>query len=219
MNSSNNGKNKYNGSRRHLIDRLRLEGIHDERVLEAMESVPRDLFVLEEMKDSSYIDTPLPIQAKQTISQPYIVASMTQTLIQGPKPPRKVLEVGTGSGYQTAILAHVVEEVYSIERIKELADLAKSRIESLGLKNVKLFYGDGIQGLEEYAPFDGIIVTAAPKSVPEPLQQQLAIGGRMIIPVGEDGSQRLVLIVRKEKGFKTSFLEGVRFVPLLKGTE
>jgi protein-L-isoaspartate(D-aspartate) O-methyltransferase len=163
------------------------------------------------MKSYAYEDSPLPIGENQTISQPYIVALMTELL--GLKGGEKVLEIGTGSGYQAAVLAEIAKEVYTIEIIKYLADSADERLHRLGYKNVTVKYGDGYQGWEEHAPFDGIIVTAAPDHIPQPLVDQLKIGGRMVIPVG-DTFQELKLIVKKDKNITEKNIVPVRFVPM-----
>ncbi len=189
-------------------------GITDKRVIEAMKSIPRHLFVPEKDREFSYEDYPLPIGYGQTISQPYIVALMTEALELNPED--KVLEIGTGSGYQTAILASIAKEVYTIERIKELIENAKKVLEGLKFKNIKFFNKNGWYGLEEFAPFDKIIVTAAPEHVPEALKQQLTVGGTMVIPVGAVFNQVLLKIERKKKGFKEEVLEAVRFVRLIK---
>jgi len=186
-------------------------GVRDPRVLQAMRDVPRHLFVPPEMQQHAYQDTPLPIGYGQTISQPYIVGFMTEALKL--KPQDRVLEVGTGSGYQAAILSVLVREVYSIEIVEPLATQAAERLKRLGYANVKVRAGDGYQGWPEAAPFDAIIVTAAPDHVPKPLLDQLAPGGRLVIPVGEF-FQTLKRIVRTDRGFKTEELLPVRFVPM-----
>lgn len=203
-------------TRDRLVDRLAKEGIQDERVLAVMRKTPRHLFMDEAMASRAYEDTALPIGHGQTISQPYIVARMTEALLQ-PVLPSKVLEIGTGSGYQTAVLAQLVDQVYSIERIDALHALARQRLAQLKLHNIHLRLGDGFEGWRHYAPFDAIIVTAAPETVPKELIQQLAFGGRMIIPVGEQLQQRLLVITREEEGVVEEELEWVSFVPMLKG--
>lgn len=204
---------------KNLIQKLRLNGIDDESVLNAFAKIPRDQFVLTEDVDLAYEDTALPIQCNQTISQPYIIAEMTQTLIHNTQ-THKVLELGTGSGYQTAILSLLYDEVYTIERIETLYKIAKSRFEALGLSNIHPQYGDGYKGWAQHAPFDGILITAAPKKVPEELLQQLnPNGGRMVIPVGADSIQELKSIERHGDTFTERFIEHVRFVPLLPGTK
>ena len=188
-------------------------GIKDKRVLKVMAKVPRHRFVLPEYLDSAYEDYPLPIGEGQTISQPYMVTLMTECL--GLKGDEKVLEVGTGSGYQAAILAELSREVYTIERFESLAERAKKVLSDLGYENVKVIVGDGSRGWEEEAPFDGIIVTAGAPVLPKILVDQLAEGGRMVIPVGGSFSQTL-LLVEKEKGkAKTTSVCGCVFVPLI----
>jgi len=191
---------------------LRARGISDRRVLEAFEHIPRHLFVPVEYRDSAYEDSPLPIGHKQTISQPYIVAYMTQSLaLTGAE---RVLEVGTGSGYQAAILSRVAAEVHSVEMIPVLADHAQRTLEELEIRNVFIHIGDGSQGWDDAAPYDGIIVTAGGPRVPESLLNQLAEGGRMILPVGELGAQYLELWQRKGNDFPHRTLVPVAFVPL-----
>ena len=186
-------------------------GIKDERVIEAMFKVPRHLFVPDEMKAHSYADTPLPIGEGQTISQPYIVALMTELLRIGPQ--SKVLEIGTGSGYQTAILAEIAREVYTIEIIEPLHKRAVETLKSLGYTNIHAKCGDGYFGWEEHAPYDGIMVTAAPKKIPETLIKQLRVGGRLVIPVGEF-YQDLIVVTKTERGTIQESVTGVRFVPM-----
>ncbi len=191
---------------------IKNRGVKDEKVLEAMKKVPRHLFVSKEMLPYAYSDEPLPIGYGQTISQPYIVAYMTEVLqLTGRE---RVLEVGTGSGYQAAVLAEIAEEVYTIEILGELSLRAQKILSQLGYKNINFKIGDGTLGWPEYAPYDGIIVTAAPSKVPEGLKKQLRISGRMIIPVGST-FQELVLITRDKKKFKKKKLLPVRFVPLV----
>jgi protein-L-isoaspartate(D-aspartate) O-methyltransferase len=202
-------------TRSRMVERLREAGMADERVLAAMAAVPRHLFVEEALASRAYEDSSLPIGFGQTISQPYVVARMIEALLAG-RPGQKVLEVGTGCGYQAAVLAGIYAEVYSIERIKALHERARSNLLGLRLKNLRLAHGDGYAGLEKAAPFEAIIVAAAAPSVPEALRQQLAPGGRLILPLraprGEE--QRLVLIERGKHGFLQSELDAVRFVPL-----
>lgn len=205
-------------TRERLIQRLREEGVCDERVLDAIRHVPRHLFVDEALASRAYEDTALPIGFGQTISQPFIVAIMTQTLLAG-SPLKKVLEIGTGSAYQTAVLAGLVPELYSIERLAPLFQLAHKRMRQLNCRNVKLRLGDGTQGWPEHAPYDGIIVTAAPAEIPQPLLDQLAVGGRMVIPVGGQGMQELQLVQRTETGYTHDRLEFVSFVPLVRGQQ
>lgn len=202
-------------TRDRLILRLREEGIRDERVLEAIRHVPRHMFVDEALASRAYEDTALPIGHGQTISQPYIVALMTQTLLAGGR-PKKVLEVGTGSGYQTAVLANLVDEVYSVERIEPLMKQARRRLREIGYRNVHIRLSDGSWGWKDHAPYDGIIVTAAPAEVPSPLLEQLAPGGRLVIPVGGPSMQQLLLVQHSDKGVTQERLELVNFVPLVK---
>lgn len=202
-------------TRDRLIQRLREEGIRDERVLEAMRNVPRHLFVDEALASRAYEDTALPIGQGQTISQPYIVALMTQVLLAGGR-LKKVLEVGTGSGYQTAVLAQLVDEIFSVERIEPLMKLARKRLRELGCRNVQIKLSDGSWGWKEHAPYDGIIVTAAPAEVPPALLEQLAPGGRLVIPVGGPAMQELRLVQYTDKGLTQERLELVNFVPLVR---
>lgn len=201
-------------TRMRLIQRLREAGIGDERVLGVMEEVPRHIFVDEALSHRAYEDTALPIGNNQTLSQPYIVARMTEVLMSAN--PQKVLELGTGSGYQTAILAKLCDEVYSVERIKALQDRARERLHLLKLRNVMLKLSDGPMGWPDRGPFDGIIVTAAPRVLPQELLDQLADGGVMVAPVGEE-RQVLVKVTRNGDQFHTEEMEPVRFVPLLGG--
>ncbi len=200
-----------------LIMRLRAEGVRDTQVLEAIEKVPRELFVSEAYRDQSYEDHALPIECGQTISQPFVVGYMTAKL--SPNERSKVLEVGTGSGYQAGVLSYLCRRVYTIERHRKLANLAKERFEKLGRRNVTGMVGDGMKGWPAQAPFDRIIVTACAKArVPKALLEQLAVGGRMIIPVElPGGRQELQLITRSEDGFERETLLPVRFVPLVEG--
>jgi protein-L-isoaspartate(D-aspartate) O-methyltransferase len=187
-------------------------GITDKATLNAMRKVPRHLFVPEDIVNEAYRDSPLPIGYNQTISQPYIVAYMTE--VAKPDKKKKVLEIGTGSGYQAAILAEIVDTVYTIEIVPELAKESSELLKNLGYDNVIVKYGDGYKGWPEHAPFDIIIVTAAPKQIPEPLKEQLAENGRMVIPVGPPGGiQELLLLVKKNNELKRSRLSFVRFVP------
>ena len=202
-------------TRDRLILRLREEGIRDERVLEAILHVPRHVFVDEALASRAYEDTALPIGHGQTISQPYIVALMTQALIAGGR-LKKVLEVGTGSGYQTAVLAGLVDEIYSVERLEPLMKLARKRLREIGCRNVHIKLSDGSWGWKEHAPYDGIIVTAAPAQVPPALLEQLAPDGRLIIPVGGPTMQELMLVQQTDKGPIQERLELVNFVPLVR---
>lgn len=203
-------------TRDRLINRLIEEGISDERVLEVIRNTPRHIFMDEAMASRAYEDTALPIGHGQTISQPYIVARMTETLLL-PEVPSKILEIGSGSGYQTAVLAQLVDQVYSIERISHLLGLARQRLQQLQFYNVHFRLGDGYEGWEKQAPFDAIIVTAAPEQIPKQLLQQLVHGGRMILPVGDALQQRLVVITRTEDGYEQKELDKVSFVPMIKG--
>ena len=199
-----------------LIGQLIRQGIHDERVLAAMANVPREAFVDEAFAHQAWENMALPIGFGQTISQPYIVARMTEQLLIGK--PNSVLEIGTGSGYQTAVLAQLVNHVYSVERIKTLQYQAKRRLQRLDLHNVSTRHGDGWAGWPTKAPFDAIIVTAAAQVVPDALVQQLKVGGRLIIPVGETrGEQKLLLIEKTATQVRREVLEAVRFVPLVHG--
>ena len=202
-------------TRDRLIQRLREEGIRDERVLEAIRNVPRHVFVDEALASRAYEDTALPIGHGQTISQPYIVARMTQALIADGR-PKKVLEVGTGSGYQTAVLAGLVDEIYSVERLEPLMKLARKRLREIGCRNVHIKLSDGSWGWKDHAPYDAIIVTAAPAEVPPSLPEQLAPGGRLVIPVGGPAMQELLLVQRTDKGLIQERLDLVNFVPLVR---
>jgi protein-L-isoaspartate(D-aspartate) O-methyltransferase len=192
---------------------LRSRGIRDERVLHAMQRVPRHEFVEPRYRDQAYEDHPLPIDAGQTVSQPYIVALMLEILRL--EPSFKVLEIGTGSGYQTAILAEICALVYSVERHPQLACEARETLSRLGFTNVTLRIGDGSQGLPECGPFDAIVVSAAAKQIPKPLFDQLREGGRMIIPVGPHEVQELQLVRKREGKPLITLLDGCRFVPLI----
>jgi protein-L-isoaspartate(D-aspartate) O-methyltransferase len=203
-------------TRARMVERLRKSGIRDERVLGAMASVPRHLFVEEALASRAYEDTALPIGFSQTISQPYVVARMIELVIQE-KPLGKVLEVGTGCGYQAAVLAQIFPEVYSIERIKALLERARANLLGLRLKNLRLAHGDGYAGLEKAAPFQSIVVAAAARQRPEALLRQIAPGGRMVLPLHDGPRQRLVLYERSGRGFIESELDPVRFVPMEMG--
>lgn len=205
-------------TRNRLIERLREEGIKNLRVLEVMRNTPRHIFVDEALASRAYEDTALPIGLGQTISQPYIVARMTELLFED-GPLNTVLEVGTGSGYQTAVLAQIAGRVYSVERIGPLLQQATVRLHEMGLSNVRLKLSDGGMGLPEYAPYDGILVTAAPAGIPLALVDQLRTGGRMILPVGSDREQVLVKVTKTEDGYDKEILERVIFVPLLGGVQ
>lgn len=201
---------------RHLmVDRqIRARGVNSARVLAAMRRVPRHVFVPADLEHMAYADTPLPIGHEQTISQPYIVAYMTESLRL--PPDAKVLDIGTGSGYQAAVLAEVARTVYSIEIVPELAASATERLRSLGYTNIRIRHGDGYQGWPEHAPFDGIIVAAAPNHIPPALVEQLAIGARLVIPVG-DRSQTMTIVTKTETGSTVEATFPVRFVPMTGG--
>ncbi len=188
-------------------------GIKDRRVIEAMKKVPRHLFVDEALWDQAYSDFPLPIGSGQTISQPYIVARMTEEL--GLKGNEKVLEIGTGSGYQTAILAQLAKQVFSVERIPSLLQRARKVLDSLGYHNVMIKLDDGTWGWQEHAPYDAILVTAGSPVIPTPLLDQLKDPGVMVVPVGDEYSQTLTKIIKKDGKVETKYLEGVRFVKLI----
>lgn len=205
-------------TRARMIERLREQGIKDDRVLAAIAAVPRHVFVEEALASRAYEDTALPLGFSQTISQPYIVARMIEVLRAGGRELGKTLEIGAGCGYQAAVLAQLTSEVYALERIEPLLAKAKLNLRAIQQFNVRLKYADGQFGLPEAAPFDTIIVAAAALSVPPALLQQLAPGGRMLLPIGT-GSQHLSLIERRPEGYVESRLEGVRFVPLLSGIE
>jgi protein-L-isoaspartate(D-aspartate) O-methyltransferase len=205
---------EYAPQRAEMIERqLRRRGIEDAAVLAAMAAVPRHEFVPEELRSQAYEDLPLPIGGGQTISQPYIVAAMTAALHL--QPNDRVLEIGTGCGYQAAVLARLVKEVFTIERRPELASAASGKLAQLGYTNAHVHCGDGTLGLPEFAPFDAILVAAAAPAVPKPLLAQLAEGGRIILPVGNAERQELQLIEKHGDAFPAKMLEGCRFVPLV----
>ena len=204
-------------TRDRLVQRLREQGISNLAVLERIRTVPRHIFVDEALGSRAYEDTALPIGFGQTISQPYIVARMTEALLEGGS-LHSVLEVGTGCGYQTTVLAPLVDRLYTIERIEPLVVRAKERIKELGIRNVRFRFGDGIAGWKAHAPFDGILVAAAPLTVPEALIKQLKVGGRLLVPVGPEGEQQLIRFTRKEQRVEREPLGPVAFVPLLAGT-
>ncbi len=203
-------------TRDRLVQRLRDQGIANPTVLDRIRNVPRHIFVDEALGTRAYEDTALPIGFGQTISQPYIVARMTEALLEG-TPLRNVLEVGTGCGYQTAVLSPLVEKLSTIERIEPLLIRAKERIKELGLRNVRFRHGDGTLGWKTQAPFDGILVAAAPLSVPEALIKQLNLGGRLLVPVGPEGEQELIRFTRREQRVERESLGAVAFVPMLGG--
>jgi len=203
-------------TRDRLIQRLQEQGITNLAVLDRIRNLPRHIFVDEALASRAYEDTSLPIGFSQTISQPYIVARMTEALLEG-GPLAKVLEVGTGCGYQTAVLAPLVGRICSIERIGGLQERARLRLKELGIKNVRFRHGDGAEGWKAQAPFDGILVAAAPLQVPEALIAQLAPGGRLIVPAGPEGQQQLLRLVKREQGIERRVLGPVSFVPLVGG--
>ncbi|MFL6712517.1 MAG: protein-L-isoaspartate(D-aspartate) O-methyltransferase [Sulfurifustis sp.] len=201
-------------TRERLVQRLRADGIRDSQVLDAIRVVPRHLLIDEALASRAYENTALPIGYGQTISQPYIVARMTEALRAG-RDLNKVLEIGTGSGYQTAVLARLAKQVCTVERLEPLQKITRGRLVRLGIRNVQYKLGDGSRGWPEHAPYDGIIVTAAAATLPDSLLDQLAVGARLIIPVGPDNAQELLLIQRNEAGFVRERLERVSFVPLI----
>ena len=205
-------------TRARMIERLREQGIRDERVLAAIAAVPRHLFVEEALASRAYEDTALPLGFSQTISQPYIVARMIEVLRGGGRELGKTLEIGAGCGYQAAVLAQLTSEVYAVERIEKLYNKARLNMRAIQQFKVRLKYADGQQGLPEAAPYDTIIVAAAAAGVPNALLQQLALGGRMLLPIGT-GDQFLLLIERQAQGYVETRMDGVRFVPLLSGLE
>lgn len=203
-------------TRKRLIERLKEAGIRQKAVLEAMLDTPRHIFVDEALAHRAYEDTALPIGFHQTISQPYIVARMSELICENGR-PKRVLEVGTGSGYQAAILSRLAEDVYTVERIEPLLKKARQRFQRLSLRNVHSKLSDGNWGWPEAGPFDAILVTAAPQDLPEELLQQLKPDGCLVLPVGGDGAQELRVVRRKGQEFEQSVVEAVRFVPLLPG--
>ncbi|MGB5334093.1 MAG: protein-L-isoaspartate(D-aspartate) O-methyltransferase [Woeseiaceae bacterium] len=202
-------------TRDRLVARLRESGIRSEAVLEQIRNVPRHLFVDEALASRAYEDTALPIGLGQTISQPYVVARMTEALLDGFE-GEKVLEIGTGCGYQTAILAPLVKKIYTVERIRELLRKTQQRLRDLDIYNVQFRLGDGWEGWRKYGPYDGIIVAAAAAEIPEKLLQQLAPGGRMIIPIGPPGRQELTMVINCNDHYEQVSLGLVSFVPLVK---
>jgi len=203
-------------TRDRLVARLREEGIRNEAVLDVIRNTPRHLFVDEALASRAYEDTALPIGYNQTISQPYVVAAMTDLIISNN--PKKVLEIGTGSGYQAAVLAPLVEKIYTVERIEPLAKQARQRFRKLGLRNVRASYTDGTEGLPDFAPYDAIITTAASEQIPQALLEQLSEhGGRLVIPLGGPNLQRLTLVTRRGNSYEQENLDPVVFVPLLSG--
>lgn len=203
-------------TRERLLGRLMDQGIHNMAVLDIIRSTPRHIFLDEALSHRAYEDVALPIGHNQTISQPYIVARMTEAVVDS-GPLGRVLEIGTGCGYQTAILARLAEKVYSVERIKPLLDRARRNLRELGIRNIELMHADGSLGWRERGPFDAILTTAAPQHIPHDLLEQLADGGRLVIPVGVNQHQELKLITRRGDDYEEEVLDLVRFVPLLSG--
>lgn len=203
-------------TRERLVSRLREDGITDESVLDAIRSVPRHIFVDEALASRAYEDIALPIGMGQTISQPFIVALMTQVIVASPIPSR-VLEIGTGCGYQTAVLASLVSRVYTVERIEVLLTRARRRLRALGVSNVWFKHGDGSAGWPECGPFDAVLATAAPPRLPDKLVEQLVVGGRLVIPIGDSRRQWLKVFTRTESGVEENTIADVSFVPMLRG--
>ena len=203
-------------TRERLVSRLRDEGITNENVLDAIRSVPRHIFVDEALASRAYEDIALPIGMGQTISQPFIVALMSQATVAAPVPSR-VLEIGTGCGYQTAVLASLVARVYTVERIELLLTRARQRLRALEMNNVRFKHDDGNDGWVECGPFDAVLVTAAPLRLPEKLVEQLVVGGRLVIPIGDSRQQRLKLFTRTQSGVSEDTIADVSFVPMLRG--
>ena len=203
-------------TRERLVSRLRDEGITNENVLDAIRSVPRHIFVDEALASRAYEDIALPIGMGQTISQPFIVALMSQAAVAAPAPSR-VLEIGTGCGYQTAVLASLVARVYTVERIELLLTRARQRLRALEMNNVRFKHDDGNDGWAECGPFDAVLVTAAPLRLPEKLVEQLVVGGRLVIPIGDSRQQRLKLFTRTQSGVSEDTIADVSFVPMLRG--
>ncbi len=205
-------------TRDRLVARLQGQGIKNQDVLEVMANTPRHLFVDEALSHKAYEDTALPIGYGQTISQPYIVAKMTELLLAG-GPLDNVLEIGTGCGYQTLVLSQLVRRVYSVERIAPLQEKAKQRMQLLRVNNVRFQHSDGNWGWPDEGPFDAILSAAAPETIPMELLEQLKVGGRLLMPVGPDGKQMLTMLIREEEGVKKQVIEPVNFVPMLSGTQ
>ena len=205
-------------TRKRLVARLRDQGISDESVLSVIEATPRHMFIDEALSHKAYEDTALPIGHNQTISQPLVVALMTELVLDNSAiAVNKVLEVGTGCGYQTAVLSQMVRWVFTVERIGALQHQARTRLPDLGYRNISYLNGDGFQGWPGNQPFDGILVSAAPTTVPQSLLDQLTTGGRLVIPVGNSHDQRLRIITREPNGYREEHREAVRFVPMLNG--
>jgi protein-L-isoaspartate(D-aspartate) O-methyltransferase len=205
-------------TRQRMVERLRSLGIRDEAVLGVMNEIPRHIFVDEALASRAYEDIALPLGFGQTISSPYTVARMTE-LARGGNALKKVLEIGTGCGYQTAVLARLATEVHSIERLAQLISKARRHLRDVRAINTRLRYGDGMQGMPQAAPFDAIVIAAAATHVPEPLLEQLGVGGRMVLPLGSGEEQRLCVIERTAQGYNERRMDAVRFVPLRSGTE
>ena len=205
-------------TRQRMVERLRSLGIRDETVLGVMNEIPRHIFVDEALASRAYEDIALPLGFGQTISSPYTVARMTE-LARGGNALKKVLEIGTGCGYQTAVLARLATEVHSIERLAQLISKARRHLRDVRAINTRLRYGDGMQGMPQAAPFDAIVISAAATHVPEPLLEQLGVGGRMVLPLGSGEEQRLCVIERTAQGYNERRMDAVRFVPLRSGTE
>ena len=205
-------------TRGRLIERLIQQGICDKRVLDIMRSTPRHLFVDEALAQRAYEDAALPIGFNQTLSQPYTVARMTELLLEG-GPLGRVLEIGSGSGYQTAVLAQLVGQVIAVERIAALVDRARQRLRALGLNNIALHHADGSLGLAPRGPYDAILCAAAPQEIPPQLLEQLKIGGRLVSPVGDANAQQLCMMIRTIDGVETQHVEAVRFVPMVAGLQ
>lgn len=209
---------KHKGLRRKLIGSLRKKGISDERVLEAMNRIPRHLFLDKAFEEWAYRDVPFPIGNEQTISQPYTVAFQTQLL--DVKPKQRILEIGTGSGYQACVLYEMGAKVYSVERVEPLFNRTQKLLKKLGYELIRTFLSDGTEGLERYAPYDGILATAGSRDIPQALLDQLAIGGKLVIPVGGDESQKMLRITKMADGtFKREEFGDFRFVPFLGGLQ
>ncbi|NVK37063.1 MAG: protein-L-isoaspartate(D-aspartate) O-methyltransferase [Gammaproteobacteria bacterium] len=205
-------------TRDRLVSRLKEQGIKNQDVLEVMANTPRHLFIDEALSHKAYEDTALPIGYGQTISQPYIVAKMTELLLAG-GPLDNVLEIGTGCGYQSLVLSQLVRRVYSVERIAPLQEKAKQRMQLLRVNNVRFQHSDGNWGWPDEGPFDAILSAAAPETIPMELLDQLKVGGRLLMPVGPDGKQMLTMLIREEDGVKKQVIEPVNFVPMLSGTQ
>ncbi len=210
----------YTWARGAMVERLREQGVSNPKVLAAMNTIAREAFVDEALRMRVYDDCSLPIGHGQTLSQPYIVGRMSELLLGASIPVKRVLEIGTGSGYQAAVLAQCGCAVFTIERIESFLEVAKARHRRLGLLNIRYLHRDGFKGWPSQAPFDGIIVTAAPPAIPAELKVQLAVGGRLIVPVGAQGeAQRLTVITRTEQDFRSQLFDAVSFVPMLHGEQ